>query len=76
MHYVRTQQLNVNFGGMNYMKKIWVSPDLQVLGDVQTLTQQVNGCEPPVMKGLTTADSFSQGNANPNNGCVDGASGF
>ena len=68
------------------MKKIWINPVLQVLGDVQTLTQMPrngNGppCPPPVMKGHGTGDTFSNSqpnDPNPNNGCVgiDGASGF
>jgi hypothetical protein len=57
------------------MKKVWVSPDLQVLGDVQTLTQQAGGCTPPVMKGPSTSDALSNGNANINTGC-EGASGL
>ena len=58
------------------MKKIWINPVLQVLGDVQTLTQQGGGppCPPPVMKGHGTGDTFSNSQTNdpnPNNGCFD-----
>ena len=59
---------------MNSTKK-WTAPVLQVLGNLQTLTQQAPGppCPPPVMKGFGTGDTFSNSQTNdpnPNNGCI------
>lgn len=63
------------------MKKVWQSPIVQNLGDVQSLTQQSgngNQCPPPSMKGQGTGDTLNASQANSNTGCnlADGASGF
>ena len=70
---------------MTVGKKEWAVPVLQVLGDVQSLTQMPAGgngggppCPPPVRKGHGVGDTFSNSqnnNPNPNNGC-NIASGF
>jgi hypothetical protein len=55
------------------MKKVWDCPQLQMLGDVQTLTQQQAPCDPAVSKGHGTGDTLANAE---NTGCIDGASGF
>jgi hypothetical protein len=80
------QCMERSVNSMSNVKKVWAVPVLQVLGDVQSLTQ-IRGtgpsspgspCPAPVKKGWGVGDTFSNSqnnDPNPSNGC-NIASGF